>query len=100
MNANTLAVILLLFVIGSIILDSVFLHFLRIHHPDVWREIGEPAMFRNNNPATQVKIARYLLLRRYRNLEDKRLVCMFDCLGIFAMLSLLVFICFCISRFI
>jgi hypothetical protein len=99
MNVNTPTLTLILFFIGTLILDALFLRFLRTHHPALWRELGEPGVIRNNNPRITMNIARYLFSRSYRGLQDRRLVWMFDCLRILAVVPLFIFIWFLISLF-
>src|ERR1700730_13400602 len=83
--------------IGATTLSGIFLRLLRTRHPAVWKELGEPGLFRNNDLATHVRISKYLFLRKYRTLPNKRLVWIFEVLRIFEFLVILGFAYFCIT---
>jgi hypothetical protein len=83
--------------LAAITLAGVFLRFLRTHYPAVWKELGEPGLFRNNNLATHIRISKYLLTGKYRTLPHKGLVWIFDCVRIVEFLVLLSFLYFCVS---
>jgi len=83
--------------VSAIIVSGIFLRFLRTHYPAVWKELGEPSLLRNNDLPTQVRISKYLISRRYRNLPSKRLVLLFDAIRMFEFLILVGFVYFCVS---
>ncbi len=82
---------------ASVIIDAIFLRFLRTRHPEVWRELGEPSMIRNNTAAMSVRISGYLFSRRYRNLPDRTLVRIFDALLFLQIAVLFGLAYFCLS---
>lgn len=51
-----------------------FVVILRSEETEVWRDLGEPHLFRNNTPQNAVALMGFLIRRRYRNLESPRAV--------------------------
>jgi hypothetical protein len=81
----------------AIVVSGIFLRVLRNRHPDVWKQLGEPGLLRNNDLPTQIRISRYLISRTYRGLPNKRLVLLFDMIRIFEFLVLVSFVYLCVS---
>jgi hypothetical protein len=60
------------------VLCAVFLRIVRQHHPDVWRELGCPTIFKNQDTRTSIRAMRYFLNRGYRSVSDRRFVLFCD----------------------
>ncbi len=50
-----------------------FLKRLESHHPEVWNELGKPTLVLNNGIANGWATGKFILLSRYRALEDESL---------------------------
>jgi len=48
------------------VLCAVFLRVVRQHHPDVWRELGSPSMFKTQDARTSIRGMRYFRSRSHR----------------------------------
>src|ERR1051326_1481629 len=99
MNTTSSTIIGFAVFLLCVAIGGIFLRYLRGSYPNVWKELGEPGVLRNNDLTTQIKISRYLWFRRYRSLSNKRLVLLFDCMRVFQFVVLLSFAYFCVSTF-
>jgi len=76
---------------------AVFLRIVRTRQPDVWRALGSPTMFGNQDFHTSIRGMRYFLCRGYRNVTDRRFVMFCDFFLVIQVLVLLSFAYFVIS---
>jgi hypothetical protein len=81
-------------------LCAVFLRIARTQHPDVWRALGSPSMFRNQDFRTSIRGMRYFLRRGYRSVPDRRFVIFCDLLLIIEVVILASFLYFVASTMI
>jgi hypothetical protein len=81
-------------------LCAVFLRIARTQHPDVWRALGSPSMFRNQDFRTSIRGMRYFLSRGYRSVPDRRFVIFCDLLLIIEVVILASFLYFVASTII
>jgi len=79
------------------VLCAAFLRIVRKHHPDVWRGLGSPSMFKNQDARTSIRGMRYFLSRGYRSVPDRRFVFFCDFLLVIEVIILASFVYFVVS---
>ena len=80
LSQNTLNLLGLAGFIALFLLCAIFLRIVRTHQPDVWRKLGSPTLFKNQNTRTSFQGMRYFLGRGYRTVPDRRFVLFCDLL--------------------
>ena len=53
---------------------SKYFRFLREEHADLYKEMGSPSLFANNNPSNNVSFLRYVCGNKYLKTEDTQLI--------------------------
>ncbi|MDF1645157.1 MAG: hypothetical protein P1U80_13360 [Pseudomonadales bacterium] len=48
-------------------------NYLKLNHPDAYKEMGEPAIFTNNTPSNNVAFLKFLLGCKHKELGDNHL---------------------------
>ena len=99
-SQNTLNLLGFAAFIAMFVLCAVFLRIARIQHPDVWRALGSPSMFKNQDFRTSIRGMRYFFGRGYRSVPDRRFVIFCDLLLLIEVLVLASFLYFVVSTII
>jgi hypothetical protein len=99
-SQNTLNLLGFAAFVSLFVLCWAFLRVVRKHHPDVWRELGSPSMFKNQGARTSIRGMRYFLSRGYRSVPDRRFVLFCDFLLVIEVAILVSFLYFVVTSII
>ncbi len=74
---------IIIIVVGVLMLIGLFLNVqfhkkIKADHPDLWRELGSPTIFRNSSRKTRSAIYRYIMGKKYRDTNDPELIRLCD----------------------
>jgi len=97
MSQNTLNLLGVVALIVLFVMCAVSLRIVRTQHPDVWRELGSPSMFKNQDTRTSMRGMLYFVSRGYRSVPDRRFVMLCDFLLVIQVLVLASFVYFVAS---
>jgi hypothetical protein len=88
---NALFVLLVMLSIPVLVSQALFYKRLRQFRETTWRDLGEPAVLRNNTFRVGLSVSRFVWKRRYKDLDDSQLAKLGTTLTIFEMVWLAVF---------
>ena len=97
MSQSTLNLLSVFAFVVMFVVCAVFLRIVRTRYPDVWRGLGSPSMFKDQDARMSIRGMRYFLTRGYRSVPDRRFVMFCDFFLVIQVLVLASFAYFVIS---